>query len=540
MSDKTVTPSINDGFRLIDLFVLVFFLFTAAAGLYFFRQDLMRTIEMRDEEPAGIIVIRNNVVQRRHDDRVLWDRIFVNSLVYPGDLIRAADLSSAAVNIDDNGLSLNENTLIRIQRSADRRAPVQVELHEGTIGFSGGAEGREIVLNMMGHLVKAGAGTVLNASVSEEGLSVYVSEGTAEFIEDGQSREITQGMMVALDPDGSARTVPAAVVMRPAPNARYLKSGQDSLPVNFSWNRINIDSGETLSLEIASDRNFTRDYFYIDGLGNFAQAYFDAGHWYWRLLYADAVLNSGQITIADASAPAPLSPAQDSLFRYQHNPPQLRFQWTEKDEASGYLIELSRSPGFENPQISRQTTAPSLIFSQIDPGTWYWRVKPVFPLIFEGETAFSFVSSFQIEKTDDPQAPAVEIPERSLAAAPRITPVPQAAVSVPGTQRQGPQASVSILGTQRQEPQASVSVPGTQRQELQASEPQSAVSTRVSPAQETQLPGTGRYYTIQSGDTLGRIARQEYGNALLWTIIAEANNIQNPDLIFPDQVFFIP
>jgi nucleoid-associated protein YgaU len=70
------------------------------------------------------------------------------------------------------------------------------------------------------------------------------------------------------------------------------------------------------------------------------------------------------------------------------------------------------------------------------------------------------------------------------------------------------------------------------------------VVTEAQPAaaviRRRRVAETRRYHTIQSGDTLGRLAMQFYGDPLLWTRIAETNNIANPDLIFPGQVFLIP
>jgi nucleoid-associated protein YgaU len=49
-------------------------------------------------------------------------------------------------------------------------------------------------------------------------------------------------------------------------------------------------------------------------------------------------------------------------------------------------------------------------------------------------------------------------------------------------------------------------------------------------------------YTVVSGDSLSKIAKQEYGDANKWRRIFEANRdkIQNPDLIHPGQVLDIP
>ena len=49
-------------------------------------------------------------------------------------------------------------------------------------------------------------------------------------------------------------------------------------------------------------------------------------------------------------------------------------------------------------------------------------------------------------------------------------------------------------------------------------------------------------HTVKSGDTLGKIAKQYYGNASKYKDIFEANTdiLKNPDLIYPDQVLVIP
>ena len=49
-------------------------------------------------------------------------------------------------------------------------------------------------------------------------------------------------------------------------------------------------------------------------------------------------------------------------------------------------------------------------------------------------------------------------------------------------------------------------------------------------------------HTVQSGETLGKIAKQYYGNAMKYTAIFEANTdiLNNPDVIHPDQELIIP
>ena len=69
-------------------------------------------------------------------------------------------------------------------------------------------------------------------------------------------------------------------------------------------------------------------------------------------------------------------------------------------------------------------------------------------------------------------------------------------------------------------------------------------SAQPSPAQKPQQPQqtSSREYTIKSGDTLSKIAKQHYGNANDWRKIYEANQstIKDPDKIFPGQKIIIP
>jgi len=52
----------------------------------------------------------------------------------------------------------------------------------------------------------------------------------------------------------------------------------------------------------------------------------------------------------------------------------------------------------------------------------------------------------------------------------------------------------------------------------------------------------GQSYTVQSGDSLSKIAKRVYGDANKWHTIFAANRdkISNPDLIHPGQVLTLP
>lgn len=54
---------------------------------------------------------------------------------------------------------------------------------------------------------------------------------------------------------------------------------------------------------------------------------------------------------------------------------------------------------------------------------------------------------------------------------------------------------------------------------------------------------TGEQYTIKSGDSLSKIAKAHYGDAMKWKQLYEANRSligDNPDMIHPGQVLKLP
>jgi len=391
MSAKQI--NIKNKLRFLDILVVIFFLSIAAFFVNQFWLDLMMTINLKNETPVGTVVLKRNTVQRRHAKRVLWDRISYESPVYIGNLIRVADASAANLNIGDSSLDLNENTLVRILRSEDGEG-IRIVLNEGSISFSAGSE-ENIVIDLNGKQVLASAGTVLSAAAGDNGrFLLQVNQGSASFV--GEGRVITSGMAIAMDSAGNEVMQRMVVVTSPAPNARYLKNSSDPFAVNFSWNRINLEPSQSLRLEIARDRNFDQIFRTVDNLDNRAQVLLDSSAWFWRLSLEDTVFTAGNLTIADGDLQLE-SPSQDSLFFYQDELPAVNFFWAQAEDAVSYTIEISSSPDFDIVNIRYNSTA-AFYAATLGEGEWYWRVMPIFPLVYQGASSFSRPASFRVEQ----------------------------------------------------------------------------------------------------------------------------------------------
>ncbi len=418
IAPKQRTKKKSRSYHVLDVFVVIVCLSAAVYFLNLFYIDLFQTIDTQNETAVGNITIKNNTVQRRVSNRVLWDRLTITSPVYMRDLIRVAELSSATLHIEGNDIDLDENTLIRIQPSSDGGG-FQIELSAGNLGVVSGKESNGISLNIMGREVQAEAGSALKAEVRADGLELQVSEGTAVLKEEGNSRAVEAGTSIAMDTDGTEQYKPSVVVTAPRSNVRYLKNTPEPFAVTFAWNRINLEPNETLKLEIAADRDFNRAARSIDNLDSLtttAEAVLESGLWRWRLLHNSGILASGQIIITDTSGTKLLNPVTDSVIRYFDEPPSLRFQWTETEGAVRYALQISESADFDRPLINTETSSPFFVETGLTENIYHWRVMPIFPSQYEGASAFSSPASFRIEQSADnaPESLAMEIPDAAI------------------------------------------------------------------------------------------------------------------------------
>jgi nucleoid-associated protein YgaU len=84
---------------------------------------------------------------------------------------------------------------------------------------------------------------------------------------------------------------------------------------------------------------------------------------------------------------------------------------------------------------------------------------------------------------------------------------------------------------------------GTQKTSQAPGHPEQGFYSQTDKKQVTDPSASQDVYTVQSGDSLSKIAQKHYGNASSWTKIYNANKEKigdNPDLIRPGQRLSIP
>jgi hypothetical protein len=383
----------------------------AFIALFFFWNDINQTLIRQNETPIGTVRYKYRAVQRRFSDRLLWDRLRQESPVYNGDLIRTAELSEAAVRFvsDGGNIEILENSLIRITRG---RNGTRIDLNEGSL-LAEIQDGR-MSIESGGAVLSGEEGSVISVRAAEGGPDIQVHEGNVGITEGGSRRSAGEGERIgAAGPAHAARLA----LLSPRPQAKFLNNSEGPLAVRFTWNKINFASGETVRLEIAGDRNFTRTIQTIESNGNEAKVELAKGVYYWRAYPAGQAAVavkwggiSGRLQIIHAPAPVLISPVEGEGFRFRTTRPGIRFQWTACEEAAAYVVEVSMEEDMTNIVYATQVQRTgddtgTAVFYGFEPGPYFWRVRPVYPQGFEGRAAQSLNAFFRIEKAEKLAAP---------------------------------------------------------------------------------------------------------------------------------------
>jgi hypothetical protein len=372
---------------LADVLVVLLCLAGTLGCLGLFQRDLFRTLSRLGEQPVGTITWKYKAAQRRFADRVLWDRLQLESPVYNGDLIRTAVLSEASIRFFSGSgtIELAENSLIRI--FAQDAIP-RLDLVAGSL--SAAAEGGPLVIRSGDcELTLESGGAALAAGMDGDG-EFQLTGGRGTLRRGAQSRDLESGQALRFNAGGFAETGPLAVATSPPPNARILSSGGTAV-VDFAWTPRNYGADARTRLEAAGDRRFTRPVAVRDLPGGESRARLELppGTYYWRVsAVQDGVpppAGYSKLTVLSAPPPRPISPAANETVALYPGARPLRFRWAagarNEDAAEGnegpdyYLLEAADNRAMTGAAIRIRTRNTQADISLPAPGPWFWRVS---------------------------------------------------------------------------------------------------------------------------------------------------------------------
>ena len=395
---------------LLDLLVILLCLSGAAFFVWLFWQDLNAFTVRSDKTEIGTISLKQNVVQRRFDDRVVWERIANGTKLYYGDTIRTADLAEVTIELGDNKITLGENTMIQVGQGGT--GGLQISISGGDIQIDSGLASSNLEVKLDdGSVVNVGAGSSLAAkSDSSTGVhNVEVRSGSAQLTtESGETAMLTYGESVNVEKGKEIQKNPISVIYPPK-DLKLLNFRGGDMTVKFEWKT---NGDENVVLQTSRTKNFSSPDSSRTISDSTAEVQASEGNLYWRAFGTaskDTVIE-GKISVESVANAKGISPVSASEFRYRTALPRVAFRWSGSEYAERYRVLISSTPDMRSVVTDSEVSGNFMSVDTLDAGTYYWQVTPYYSMNNIGYEGASEVYSFKIVRNEQIRVPELSAP----------------------------------------------------------------------------------------------------------------------------------
>ena len=404
---RNMTSKHKTNSKFLDLVVVIVSLTVIFFDLFLFVKELNRTFERMDT-PIATIEYKYKTVQRKFNDRAVWDRPVQNSYLYNGDTIRTANEASATIHFlgnedASNVVEVDSNTMVQIFAKNEES---ELNLNLGSV--SAKTANNNLRLKSDNADINIEKGSVLHVQKGDaESLQLAVEEGSVSVTgsTSGETEVFEAGSVLQQGKEAKL------VMISPGKNTRLLNQSRDDLGIDikFKW-QSSFSGNEEIFLETSPLSNFSVDTkrYDVRSLKEFTVKH-DSGVLHWRLAAKAGAESedtvSGKVTVIKAPAPVNLLPEAEKTFAYNTNLPHIRFLWEGNELSSYYTVEIADNKNMENPKVVKNSSTESFSLSELTEGTWYWRVLPKYGFDSSFKAQASDVSVFRIKKTEEAEKP---------------------------------------------------------------------------------------------------------------------------------------
>ncbi|TGM01577.1 FecR domain-containing protein [Leptospira jelokensis] len=392
-----------------DSFVLIGLTSIAIFFSVLFYLDLNRKIDIGDREVVGTIFFKNNIVQRKFEDEVIWEKLENNSPLINKDTIRSEAFSDAIIRLKDGTeINIDENSMFNLDLTGDEP---NLEFSEGSLEVKkNDSNANQIKITSSGNEINVDSGNVKIEKAKDQELSLFVEKGKTTVKQNGKTVSVDQGKKAEFKSSGIEIKKIPIVLLTPASQKLFYTDPTEAL-VNFTWK---VESGyESPILEISRSPNFQMTFFSEPINGNQTNVSLKEGTFYWRVKVKNKsgteTSETNKLFVSKLEPFLAESPNPGTVIPFVQTYPLVTISWSKLTTANSYQLLLSDSNQFQNPIKRIETSANQISLDDLKEGTYYWKViaKSSFPDTKDRETK---VYSFAIKKGNQVPAPKWQRP----------------------------------------------------------------------------------------------------------------------------------
>lgn len=386
---------------------IVLLLTIAIFFLILFYFDYTAEADIGNRKIIGTIVYKNNQVQRKFSNEVVWSNLRSNSPLTNMDLIRSQNLSDAIIYLDEGTkIKIDENTMFFLDFSS---GSLKLEFSGGSIQIEQGTKGVSGMTVKSGEtLIEVGNADlkIVDSDDTKNGdINLFVSKGEASIQSGGKNNSIKANQKANIGSKGIAIKNVEVQLLKPG-GQELISSGNSALEFDFKTQK----GYQSTGLDIAKDKQFKN----IVKRATPAQAKkgvnLGSGSYYWRVTAKNKAtgkkVNSEvrRFRMVENNPVKTFIPESNTKIHYVEEKPSVTFTWESSNLAAEYILEIAKDKKFQKQKKEYKTRVNRINVNDLDNGDYYWRIKSVSNIVgMKNQT--SKISNLQIKKTNKYLAP---------------------------------------------------------------------------------------------------------------------------------------
>lgn len=398
---------------LTDLLVVGLSIGSIATFSILLYQDIRGSGDGQGQTAIGKIQFKSNIAQRRFRNAVVWRDIQKDSVIYKLDYIRTDDDSEAMIRLDNGTeLQLGESSMILLDIKEKN-----VELNFVTGSLSARTTGKEgskgsLKIKSADKTVSVEKGNLKLAKQGDEKLDVTIKEGNASVNVNGKQRTLGKDQKLAISKEGVNIQKIKIKLISPQDNYREISS-RKKIPIEFRWT---ISDAKNSRFELSDQQNFATLLARRNTTQKKTTLILDPGIYFWRVSIVNKenkweYSETNRVSILYDGPIRTLGPVDKSTISYYDKLPFVNFSWSESSYSNNYTLQIAGNPQLNPPLREIASFVASISVNDLQAGKYFWRVR-VNPSSRGGKEKFSPVSSFQIRKLQNLEAPRLVSPKK--------------------------------------------------------------------------------------------------------------------------------
>ncbi|MCC5814411.1 MAG: FecR domain-containing protein [Leptospira sp.] len=385
--------------------ILLLLLLSAIFFVVLFFIDLNKKIDISKRSIIGSVEFKNNIIQRKFDDHMVWETIKKDSQITNRDTIRSDSFSDALIVLNDGTkINMDENSMFYLDISGEDQT---LDLSSGNINIRKSENSQEdLKIKSSGSIISMRDGE-LNLNRQSDGvLTMHVEKGSASITNKGRTENVTSGNVAEIDGNSmEVKKVPFSLEY-PA-NNKIFPIKPDRHKVIFKWEPK--ETYKDVSLEISRSSDFSGLVKKIEYPKQTEEIELPLGSYYWRINSDVGTSPRYRFHVYKESKVNGKLPLDDVILTFVEKLPAVAFQWNENPLAKDYVLEIAEDKKFNKLSSMHTTKTNSIAVDNLNQGNYYWRVKTN-PITSDIPEQVTPVKSFKIQKTNDFPVPEIVRP----------------------------------------------------------------------------------------------------------------------------------